>query len=89
MELRGKHKRILDRILAPRIPSDIRWPDFVALVEHLGGEVKTRTGATRVAELNGVRIAFHEPHGSSGGAIKPGMLRRIRGFLIKAGVDSQ
>lgn len=81
-----KHDRALAAIFAQPVRANIAWADVVALVEHLGGTVRSvGGGSSRIFLLNGVRAVFDEPHPRK--EVPQPMVRRLRNFFDEAGID--
>ena len=62
----SKHKKALERLCARPPASDLKWHDLKALLEHLGYEMLTNSGARRkfVHKATKALIICHEPHPS-------------------------
>lgn len=60
----SRHEKALAKITANPTPSDIRWTELRAVLEHLGYKVLKNSGSRRKffhAERN-LLINCHEPH---------------------------
>lgn len=62
----SKHQKALERLRAKPVPSDIKWSELKAVLEHLGYEVITNSGSRRkfVHRQTKALIICHEPHPS-------------------------
>jgi len=65
------------------VSGNIHWREIESLLNHLGAEVLSGTGAGYHIVLNGVEGVLHRPHHS--GACSKQELRHIREFLASAG----
>ena len=79
-----RHQETLDGIFQKPDRKNIRWEDFIGLLQALGAEITTRGGSMAGIRLHGRYAVFHKPH--PGNEIYPSDLKRIRRFLIEAGV---
>jgi hypothetical protein len=84
--LRRKHRRTLNALFRRPRPTDLKWNDFVALIEALGGTVENQPGSARAVLLNDKVGVFHQPHTPEMGK---GMVKRIEQFLRTAGVSPE
>lgn len=80
-----KHRQTLAALFARPDRKDIRWDDFISLMEELGAEITTKGGSMTGFRLNGRYAVFHRPH--PGNLIYPSMLKRIRRYLNECGVS--
>jgi len=79
-----KHRETLKAIFARPDRKDIRWDDWIALLQALKAEI-THWGGSMFGVHLGERYAvFHRPH--PGSHIYPTDLKRLRRFLIESGV---
>ena len=62
MELRARHRRILERIFAAPTPPDIRWTDAVSLLRAVEVEVSERAGSRMLLKKGAERMVMHRPH---------------------------
>lgn len=62
----SKHKKALQRLCETPPPSDFKWNELRALLEHLGYDMLKNTGARRkfVHRQKKAVISCHEPHPS-------------------------
>jgi hypothetical protein len=80
-----KHDRTLAAIFAEPTRANIRWDDFVALVESRGGLVESRGGSAFRFRLAGARpLSLHRPH--PGKEMKKWAVEDARQFLREAGI---
>ncbi len=87
MTLNAANRATLRMIFADPMRGDVRWDDFVRLVNALGGEwLKPghAAGSRRKAKLNGRKGLFHSPH--PGALMKKGSVESAAEFLRNAGV---
>jgi len=83
--MQKRHRKTLTDIFQKPDRKNIKWNDFIALLKALGAEI-TEKGGSMVGVRLGARYAvFHKPH--PGNEIYPSDLKRIRRFLIEAGVQ--
>jgi hypothetical protein len=61
-DMKAKHGRILQAILAVPARGGILFSDIEALVTALGGDVREGVGSRIVFELKGSRQYLHRPH---------------------------
>lgn len=60
----GKHDRVLARLCAKPTPSDVKWAELKALLEHLNYKLLNNSGSRRKfynGEKNAL-IICHQPH---------------------------
>lgn len=81
-----RHRKTLDAIFQKPDRKDILWDDFIILLSALGAESTEKGGSMVGIRLNGRYAVFHRPH--PGNEIYPSDLKRIRRFLVEAGVAS-
>ncbi len=62
MELRARHRRILERIFAAPTPPDIRWTEAVSLLRAIEVEVSERAGFRMLLKKGSERMVMHRPH---------------------------
>lgn len=77
----------MDAVFQKPDRKDILWSDFGALLRSLGADFTQKGGSMVGVRLNGCYAVFHKPH--PGNEIYPSDLKRIRRFLITAGVVDQ
>jgi hypothetical protein len=80
-----KHRKTFEAILEKPDRKDIDWDDFVSLLNYLGAFIKQQGGSAHGIRLNGEYAVFHKPH--PGHTIYPTDLKRIRRFLMNAGIE--
>jgi hypothetical protein len=80
-----KHTKTYQDILAKPDKNDIPWDDFILLLEYLGARFKKGSGSATGVNLNGCYAVFHRPH--PGNTIYQSDLKRIRRFLVNAGIQ--
>ena len=85
MDVGKKHRQIYEDILTKPDRSDILWDDFLSLLRYMGAIIKEQGGSAVGIRLNGKYAVFHKPH--PGHVIYLSDLKRIRRFLVEAGVD--
>lgn len=81
-----KHRVAYEAIFTKPDRKDINWDDFVSLLTFLNATFKNQSGSAVGVRLNGVYAVFHKPH--PGHLIYPSDLKRIRRFLIEAGIET-
>ena len=79
-----RHQKTLDAIFQKPNRKNIRWHDFIALLEAAGAKVSYKGGSMIGIRLNGRYAVFHKPH--PGNEIYTSDLKRIRRFLTETGV---
>lgn len=84
MELRRRHRAILEQIFARPVSGTIRWPDIEALLVALGAEVSEREGSRIGVFLFGEVRIFHRPHPTPD--TDKGAVASIRKWLESHGV---
>ena len=62
MELRARHRRILERIFTAPTPPDIRWTEAESLLRAVGVEVSERAGSRMLLKKGSERMVMHRPH---------------------------
>lgn len=80
----NKHQKTYERIFDKPDRKNIDWDDFINLLVFLGARVEPQRGSAYGIKLNGEYMVLHQPH--PGHTIYPLELKRIRGFLIRAGI---
>jgi hypothetical protein len=80
-----KHRATFEAIFQKPNRTDIDWDDWIALLDHLGANIKHSSGSAIGVRLNGIYAVFHKPH--PGHEIYPSDLKRIRRFLQEAGIQ--
>lgn len=85
-ELSGKHRKTLEIVLRRKQASNLRWGDFVSLMEALGAEVESSGGSAHSFLLEGRIIVVHKPH--PGGEMAKPAVKRVRSFLIELGITA-
>ena len=79
----GKHDKTIAKLLRRPPPADLRWADFVALMESLGFSVLQGSGSRCKlfnAALNRI-VSLHCPH--PGPDMDKGAVVQVRDFLIE------
>jgi hypothetical protein len=67
--------------------SNIAWQDFVSLMTAPGATSRTAGGSAHSFTFKGVVGVFHRPH--PGNELYRELVKRIRKFLVRAGVKPQ
>lgn len=80
-----RHRKTLDEIFQKPDRKDVQWDDFITLLVALGAEITEKGGSMVGVRLNKRYAVFHGPH--PGKEIYPSDLKRVRRFLIEAGVE--
>jgi hypothetical protein len=82
-----RHRQTLEFIFARPDLKNIRWDDFIGMLEALGADVTERGGSMYGIRLNGRYAVFHRPH--PGNVIYTSMLKRVRRYLTECGISSE
>jgi hypothetical protein len=82
--LSRRHARTLERIFATQTPANIRWGEFVALVEAVGGDLEERAGSRVAVDLQERTLVVHRPHPRP--EIQRSTVRDIRDFFRLVGL---
>ena len=82
-----KHRETLKAIFARPDRKDIRWDDWIALLQALDARIIQKGGSLFGVHLGERYAVFHRPH--PGNIIYPTDLKRIRRFLDASGVLDQ
>jgi len=80
-----KHRKTFEAIFGKPDRKDIDWDDFISLLNYLEAFIRQQGGSAYGIRLNGEYAVFHKPH--PGHTIYPSDLKRIRRFLINAGIE--
>ncbi len=83
--MNNKNKKILEKIFDKPDRNDIEWEDFINMLLSLGATIRQQGGSAHGIKLNGEYAVFHRPHPEH--TIYKSDLKRIRRFLLNAGVD--
>jgi HicA toxin of bacterial toxin-antitoxin, len=78
-------EKTLRRVFADPVRSDITWRDVESLLVALGAKLTQGRGSRIRVELNERGANIHRPHPRK--EVKAWMIRRLRGFLIEAGIQ--
>lgn len=85
--MQKRHRKTLDAIFQKPDRKNIRWRDFVALLEALGADLTFKGGSLLGVKLHKRYAVFHKPHPRN--EIYRSDLKRIRRFLIEARIDTK
>lgn len=85
MDLRSKHKKILQQIFENPVRPDVVWLDIESLLNALGADISEGNGSRIRIYLNGIRAVFHRPHPQK--ECDKGTLKSVRRFLTEAGIN--
>ena len=85
MNLRRKHRRILEAVFTDPVPASIRWDDIAALFVALGATITEGSGSRVHVEIGERLAVFHRPHPQK--ETDRGAVRSVRRFLENAGVE--
>jgi hypothetical protein len=77
--------KTLRRVFTDPVRADITWRDIESLLVALRAKLTQGKGSRIRVELNGFGAVLHRPHPRK--EVKAWMIRRLRGFLIEAGVE--
>jgi hypothetical protein len=80
----NKHRETLRAIFARPDRKDVRWEDWIALLQTLDALIAHKGGSMYGIRLGERYAVFHRPH--PGNNIYPTDLKRMRRFLIESGV---
>lgn len=82
----GRHAKLLERILSGRSDANVRFPELVQLLRHLGFSERTK-GSHHIFTRDGVEEILNlQPKGTTA---KPYQTRQVRNVILKyrLGVD--
>jgi hypothetical protein len=79
-----KHANLLDSIFRDPISANIHWREIESLLEHLGADIETLSGARLRVRINGVEGVLHRPHHSS--VLGRQDIKHLREYLAHARV---
>ena len=82
--MRKRHQKTWDAIFQKPDRKNIRWNDFIALLEAFDAEISYKGGSMAGIRLHGRYAIFHKPH--PGNEIYSSDLKRIRRFLTETGM---
>ncbi len=85
MDLRSKHKKILQQIFENPVRPDVVWLDIESLLNALGADISEGNGSRIRIYLNGIRAVYHRPHLQK--ESDKGALKSARRFLTEAGIN--
>lgn len=85
MDLRSKHKKILQQIFENPVRPDVVWLDIESLLNALGADISEGNGSRIRIYLNGIRAVYHRPHPQK--ECDKGALKSVRRFLTEAGIN--
>ena len=84
--MNNKHRKTLQAIFRNPVSGSVVWTDIEALFVALGAEVSEGNGSHVRVLLNDVAQVFHRPHPEK--ETDKGAIKAVRGFLGRAGVQS-
>lgn len=79
-----KHESLLRAIFQDPISGNIHWREVESLLNHLGAQVETHSGARMHVVLNRVEGTLHRPHHSN--VLSRQDVKHLREYLSHAGV---
>jgi len=81
IQVKAKHRRILEAIFSTPTRSGIVFSDIEALIVSLGGVVREGEGSRVVFEMKGSRKYLHRPH--PGKEAKKYQVEELREWFLK------
>lgn len=84
IDVHNKHRETLKAIFARPDRKDVRWDDWIALLQVLDATITQRGGSMFGVHLGDRYAIFHRPH--PGNHVYPTDLKRMRRFLVESGV---
>ena len=85
MNVKRKHRKILELIFTRPTSGNIKWSDIESLFIGFGAELSEREGSRIGVRLFGERRVFHRPHPSPN--TDKGAVASIRNWLKENGVE--
>lgn len=83
--MKGKDRKLLEKLFARPVSGNIRWNEIVSLFKSLGAEISEAEGSrVRVFLFDEIRV-FHRPHPSP--MTDKGAVESIRKWLSEHGVE--
>ena len=82
--MQKRHQKTLDAIFQKPNRKNIRWRDFITLLEASDAKISYKGGSMVGIRLRGRYAVFHKPH--PGNEIYTSDLNRIRRFLTETNV---
>lgn len=78
-----KQEHLLQAIFHDPISTNIHWREVESLINHLGAEVESLSGARLRVTLNKMEGILHRPH--HGNTLDRNGVQHLREFLARAG----
>ena len=77
-----KHAHLLREIFHDPINTNIHWREIESLLNHVGAQVESLSGARIRVKLNGAEGILHRPH--HGNTLDKSAVRHLREYLAHA-----
>jgi hypothetical protein len=77
-----KHEQLLRAIFHDPISANIHWREVESLLNHIGADVESLSGARVRVKLNGAEGILHRPH--HGNTLDRSAVRHLREYLAHA-----
>lgn len=77
-----KHEQLLRAIFHDPISANIHWRDVESLLNHVGADLESLSGARVRVKLNGAEGILHRPH--HGNTLDRSAVRHLREYLAHA-----
>jgi hypothetical protein len=77
-----KHEQLLLAIFHDPISANIHWREVESLLNHVGADIESLSGARVRVKLNGAEGILHRPH--HGNTLDKSAVRHLREYLAHA-----
>lgn len=79
-----KHENLIHAIFRDPISANIHWREIESLLNHLGADLESLSGARLRVRLNGHEDVLHRPH--HGNTLDRSAVKLVREYLARARV---
>ena len=77
-----KHEHLIESIFRDPITGNIHWREVESLLNHVGADIESLSGARLRVKLNGAEGILHRPH--HGNTLDKSAVRHLREYLAHA-----